>query len=100
MPRTAYALLGSPDHTAVIVSVDNRTLPVRDGSSLSPEQLGLLEVVEQSQGQAPQQRTYDLASMSEGEVWIYRPIGLEEYVGVPGGQLSPQWLANALVVPS
>jgi hypothetical protein len=97
MPATAWAKLGSPDHTAVIVSADNAALPVSDGSSLSPDQLGFLEVVEQSQGQVPQQRTYDLSSMSEGQVWIYRPVSLEEYVGVPGGQLSPQWPENALI---
>jgi hypothetical protein len=97
MPRTAWAKLGNPDHTAVVVSADNTALPVSDGSSLRPGQLGHLEVVEQSQGQLPQRRTYDLESMSEGEVWIYRPVGLEKYVGIPGGQLSPRWPGNALM---
>ena len=53
-----------------------------DGSALTPAELGSLTVVEQSVGSPPKRETYDLRLFQEGEVWIYRPIGLETYVGV------------------
>ena len=81
MGRGSYALLGSPDHTAVIVSDSIPSVGVSDGQSVEPSQLGFLEVVEQSVGKPPARERYDLSQMQEGEMWIYRPISMEAYVG-------------------
>lgn len=77
-----YFTLGDPDHTAVIVSdcVPART-PV-DGGSLAPRELGVLVVVEQSVGQPPERREYDLSCFEQGEMWIYRPISMQTYLGI------------------
>lgn len=76
-----YAMLGSPDHTAVIVSETLPTTFLSDGKIVKPSELGTLEVVEQSVGNPPARQRYDLSQMQEGEVWIYRPISMEGYVG-------------------
>jgi len=49
---------------------------------LSPSDLGVIVVIEQSQGQLPERREYDLSRLEEGEIWIYRPIGMKDYLGV------------------
>lgn len=82
MPAGGYAVLGSPDHTAIIVSDAVPQVSVSDGASLSPSQLGSLVVIEQSVGKPPVRATYDLSRLEEGEVWIYRPIGMMVYLGV------------------
>lgn len=87
MGAHGYAMLGSPDHTAVIVSESLPTVSVADGKSVKPAELGSLEVVEQSVGSPPRRERYDLSQMQEGEVWIYRPIGMQAYVGA---SLQPQ----------
>lgn len=51
--------------------------------------LNAITVVEQSLGYAPTLRTYDLGSMSAGELWIYRPCGMQELCGYE--EVSPQW---------
>ncbi|PSR72998.1 hypothetical protein PHLCEN_2v11102 [Hermanssonia centrifuga] len=76
-----YAILGAPDHTAVIVSDCVPSTHVYDGGPVKPSQLGLLEVIEQSVGSPPKRQTYDLNQFQEGEMWIYRPIGMLDYVG-------------------
>ncbi|GAA6017385.1 hypothetical protein JCM11491_006638 [Sporobolomyces phaffii] len=89
MAPGSYSILGDPDHTAVIVGTGT-PLALPDPSSAaeggpsrySPASLASLTVVEQSVGHAPTERTYDLAAFSAGEVWIYRPCGLEALVGV------------------
>ncbi|KAI0651353.1 hypothetical protein C8Q79DRAFT_932887 [Trametes meyenii] len=75
------ATLGNPDHTAVIVSDMVPHTQVADGKSVPPREMGLLEVVEQGVTSPPKRAKYDLAKLEEGEVWIYRPVPLEEYVG-------------------
>ncbi|KAM0786385.1 hypothetical protein ACM66B_001853 [Microbotryomycetes sp. NB124-2] len=88
MSKQSYSTLGDPDHTAVIVNVGEvAALPVPD-EAFSIAKLPVLTVVEQSQGVAPSEATYDMASMSKGEVWIYRPVALVEYVGT---QVSAEW---------
>ncbi|KAM0749949.1 hypothetical protein T439DRAFT_326835 [Meredithblackwellia eburnea MCA 4105] len=77
----AYAILGKPEHTAVITSVDTPTALPTEGAPYPLSSLVSFTVVEQSQGVVPSEKTYDLASMSEGQVWIYRPVPLVEYVG-------------------
>ncbi|GAA5987576.1 hypothetical protein JCM10908_002014 [Rhodotorula pacifica] len=93
----SYSTLGDPEHTALILSAgEPLSLPSFASSSSSAanndgspfldtsyplSSLVSLTVVEQSRGFAPQLKTYDLAAMSEGEVWIYRPCGLRELVG-------------------
>ena len=89
MPGGGYAILGSPDHTAVIVSESVPSVQVADGGSVRPSQLGSLEVVEQSVGKPPERQTYNLSMLEEGEVWIYRPIGLVGYVGAVLGPKRP-----------
>ncbi|KAI0830091.1 hypothetical protein BC628DRAFT_1500702 [Trametes gibbosa] len=77
----SWAILGNPEHTAVIVSDMVPRAAVSDGLSVPPRNMGTLEVVEQSLGTPPKRATYDLSQMEEGEVWIYRPVGMEAYVG-------------------
>jgi hypothetical protein len=86
--RGGYALLGDPDHTAVIVS-DGPPIPAatkpphgEPGASIPPSDLGQLTVVEQSVGQPPVRKDYSLHGLEEGEIWIYRPIALETYLGI------------------
>lgn len=47
-----------------------------------------MTVVEQSQGVLPAEKVYDMSAMTEGEVWIYRPVPLIDYVG---SEVSPTW---------
>ena len=77
------ALLGDPDHTAVIVrdSVPSRQ-PV-DKQPLSPAELISIEVVEQSVKSPPSRKVYDMNAFEEGEVWIYRPVSMQAYLGIP-----------------
>ena len=77
----SWVTLGVPDHTAVVVRDSEPSVVPVDGGALSPAELGTLEVVEQSVGSPPDRKTYDLAAMEKGEMWIYRPIGLQAYVG-------------------
>ncbi|EIW56724.1 uncharacterized protein TRAVEDRAFT_151331 [Trametes versicolor FP-101664 SS1] len=77
----SWAMLGNPDHTAVIVSEMVPRAAVRDGLAVAPREMGTLEVIEQSLGKPPAWATYDLSNLEEGEVWIYRPVGMEAYVG-------------------
>ncbi|KAI0351683.1 hypothetical protein OH77DRAFT_1429521 [Trametes cingulata] len=77
----SWAMLGNPDHTAVIMSDMVPRGTVADGMSVPPRELGTLEVIEQSLGKPPTRATYDLSNLEEGEVWIYRPVGMEAYVG-------------------
>ncbi|KAA1466801.1 hypothetical protein DENSPDRAFT_862705 [Dentipellis sp. KUC8613] len=81
LPRGAYASFGNPDHTAVITAdaVPTRT-PVH-GGALHPSELVQLEVVEQGVDSPPVKKTYPLAGFKDGEVWIYRPVGMQAYVG-------------------
>lgn len=89
----SWSDLGNPDHTAVIINTYMSADPQanaqpKDGDSLAPWEVGVLEVVE-SQGKVPKRAEYDLAGMESGEVWIYRPVSMQEYVGID--QLKPDW---------
>ena len=89
-----WADLGNPDHTALIVGTYLSTeaganSEPKDGESVCPWEVGVLEVVEQSKGKPPTRATYDLKDMEKGEVWIYRPVGMQEYTGIEG--LKPDW---------
>ncbi len=81
MGRGGWAILGNPDHTAVIVGDSVPRTTVADGMAVRPADMGTVVVVEQSLGSPPARASYDLANLEEGEVWIYRPVGLEAYVG-------------------
>jgi hypothetical protein len=37
--------------------------------------------VEQSVGIPPQRKNYDLNAFEQGEMWIYRPVGMQAYLG-------------------
>ncbi|EJF59223.1 hypothetical protein DICSQDRAFT_138681 [Dichomitus squalens LYAD-421 SS1] len=76
-----WSTLGNPEHTAVIVSDCVPRTSVADGKAVRPAEVGVIEVVEQSVGSPPARKSYDLANFEEGEVWIYRPVGMEAYVG-------------------
>lgn len=102
MAPGSYSTLGDPEHTAIIVAAGAPlTLPRFDPSGpqqppppfLDPayplSSLVSLTVVEQSRGYAPSEKTYDLAAMSKGEVWIYRPCGLKDLVGVD--EVTAKW---------
>ncbi|KAH9916277.1 uncharacterized protein BXZ73DRAFT_53896 [Epithele typhae] len=89
----AWAVLGNPEHTAVIVADMVPRVAVRDGMAVKPSELGTLVVVEQSQGSPPKRGTYDLTRFEEGEIWIYRPVGMEAYVGCMLAPSCPEGLA-------
>lgn len=74
----AWSILGA--HTAIVV---RESMPaLGEGDRMRPVDIGSLEVVEQTSGRPPARKTYDLNQMMEGEIWIYRPIGMEAYIGV------------------
>jgi hypothetical protein len=77
----AFSLLGEPDHTAVLVEDTVPRRAVADGQDLKPADVGVLTVVEQSAGRAPKRGSYDLAKLQQGEVWVYRPVGMVTYLG-------------------
>ncbi|KAF9474280.1 hypothetical protein BDN70DRAFT_884988 [Pholiota conissans] len=74
--------LGDPDHTSIIVTDCIPNAAPMDGQSMLPTNLGVLVVVEQSIDQPPARKEYDLRYFEEGEMWIYRPIGMQVYLGV------------------
>lgn len=61
-----------------------------DQPKLAPWELGSISVIEQSAGQVPTRRTYDLSreSFTQGELWIYRPVWESELLG---GSVKPLW---------
>jgi hypothetical protein len=72
------------DHTAIIVEANGSTISSsRSAEECPPTRLGLITVIEQSLKQIPIRRTYDLATISRGEVWIYRPMAEDLLLG-PG----------------
>ncbi len=77
----AFALLGEPDHTAALVQDTVPRCAVADGQSVKPADVGILIVVEQTAGRAPKRGSYDLAKLQQGEVWVYRPVGMVMYLG-------------------
>ncbi|KDE06223.1 hypothetical protein MVLG_03500 [Microbotryum lychnidis-dioicae p1A1 Lamole] len=87
-PKGSFSTLGDPDHTAVIVEVGTPKLTPADGEEIDVTQLPDLTVVEQSQGRPPLLNTYNLSTMSTGEVWLYRPVPLVEYVGT---EIKVEW---------
>ncbi|GAA6028515.1 hypothetical protein JCM8097_007259 [Rhodosporidiobolus ruineniae] len=95
MQRGAYSKLGDPDHTALILSAAPPLSPPSpaDDTLTDPSyplsSLVSLTVLEQSLGHAPKVATYDLAALSEGEVWIYRPCGMRTLCGME--ELSAAW---------
>jgi hypothetical protein len=85
-PMGSYAILGDPEHTAIITrdSIPQCTEgELRDGMNLKPSAIGSLEVVEQSVSQPPEpkKQEYDMEAFEQGEVWIYRPISMATYLG-------------------
>ena len=66
----AFAVLGNPDHTAVLVEETVSCRLVADEESVRPDDVHVLTVVEQSAGRAPRGESYDLAKLQEGEVCI------------------------------
>jgi hypothetical protein len=77
----AFSILGDPDHTAVLVQDTVPRCAVADGQSVKPADVGVLTVVEQTAGRAPKRDSYDLAKLQQGEVWVYRPVGMIMYLG-------------------
>ena len=77
----AFAILGDPEHTAVLVEDTVPRCAVADGQDVRPADVGILTVVEQTAGHAPKRDSYDLAKLQQGEVWVYRPIGMVTYLG-------------------
>lgn len=61
-----------------------------DQPELAPWELGSITTIEQSAGQVPTRRTYDLGrdSFTQGEIWIYRPVWEKELLG---GPVKPSW---------
>ena len=80
--RGGFARLGDPDHTAIIISDVILKRSPNDGDLMNPADLGTLTVIEQSQGSLPEKRDYDLKYLEEGEMWVYRPISMQVYLGV------------------
>ena len=78
------AILGDPEHTAIITRDTVPGYSVYDGMEMTPSQLGEIEVVEQSRNfvpTEPKRGVYDMEGFLEGEVWIYRPVSMEVYLG-------------------
>lgn len=90
----SWSDLGNPEHTAVVVNTylssdaSANTQP-KNGQAIAPWELGVLEVIEQSQGKVPTRAEYELSGMESGEIWIYRPVGLQTYLGID--QLRADW---------
>ena len=61
----------------------------KDGEDIPPWAVGVLEVIEQSQGKVPSRAVYDLSGFQKGEIWIYRPVSIQEYVGIDA--IKPDW---------
>ena len=80
--------LGDPDHTAIVVRDQQPLKTPRDFEAMRPADLGQLEVVEQSVHSPPSREVYRLGGMEAGELWIYRPIGMELYLKV---EFSANW---------
>ncbi|KAI0789205.1 hypothetical protein C8Q75DRAFT_718650 [Abortiporus biennis] len=76
-----HTVLGNPDHTAIIVSDSVPSVAVEDGMIVKPADIGYLEVVEQGVGSPPKRVKYDLSQFESGELWVYRPVSMEEYLG-------------------
>ncbi|KAH9061921.1 hypothetical protein EDB87DRAFT_1682587 [Lactarius vividus] len=76
-----FAILGDPDHTADLIEDTVPRCAVADGEGVRLADIGVLMVVEQTAGPVPRRESYDLAKLLEGEVWVYRPVGMVEYVG-------------------
>jgi hypothetical protein len=95
-PPGSSTRLGNPDHTAVIVNDSIPLLPVKDGGSLKPSDLGTITVVEQGRNSLPSRKDYDLNYLQEGEMWIYRPIGMEAYLGIGELTVEPPEEAQTL----
>ncbi|KAI8450548.1 hypothetical protein BY996DRAFT_4587295 [Phakopsora pachyrhizi] len=73
--------LGDPDHTAIIVDASKSNGNSHSSTSFSPHLLGNLTVVEQSLKQLPVRRTYEMSSLTKGQVWIYRAMSVRDLVG-------------------
>lgn len=86
------ATLGAPDHTSIVVADLVPGCPVENGGWLDVSSFGTLEVAEQSvsTGELPKKATYDLSGLTQGEVWIYRPIGMKTYVGAEFSPVCPE----------
>ena len=86
------ATLGAPDHTSVVVSDLVPGCPVENGEWLEVARFGTLEVAEQSvsTGELPKKAKYDLSGLKQGEVWIYRPIGMRTYIGTEFRPICPE----------
>lgn len=82
-PPGSYMTLGNPEHTAVVVREARPTREPADGEALAPAEIGALEVMEQSvqTGGLPTRVEYDLKTFESGEIWIYRVVGMEVYLG-------------------
>lgn len=79
--RGSWSTLGDPEHTAIIISDAPPNVTPQDGESIPPSAFGHLLVIEQSQGKAPSRCSYDLSAFEKGEMWIYRPVSAQEYLG-------------------
>ncbi|KAI0799581.1 hypothetical protein BC629DRAFT_1591766 [Irpex lacteus] len=75
------------------VSETTPRVAVADGQAVKPSEVGRLVVVEQSVGSPPKQQSYDLSQLQEGEVWVYRPIGMELYIGAALTAQCPEGVA-------
>jgi hypothetical protein len=76
-----YGVLSLQSHTAVLVEDTIPNCAVADGQDVRPADIGVLTVVEQSAGSAPKRDSYDLSNLQQGEVWVYRPVGMVMYLG-------------------
>lgn len=86
-PRSE-ATLGTPDHTSVVVEdafvrTKLSTQLGEDGTfELQPSAIGTVTVVEQAMRQLPVRNRYDLSTLVQGEISIYRPVSMAKYLGL------------------
>lgn len=81
-----------PEHTAVVISApapSSQRQPDPSGeTALRPEEIGWVEVLDQSAGVVVTRSTLDLSQLMRGKLYIYRPVGGEAYLE---GKVEAKW---------
>lgn len=83
---------GWPEHTAVVVgsatATSQRSMDPSGETSLRPEELQWIEVIDQSAGKVASRSTVDLSSFTKGKLYVYRPVGKDAYLE---GKVEAKW---------
>ncbi|PWN42842.1 hypothetical protein IE81DRAFT_322980 [Ceraceosorus guamensis] len=91
-PAGSYVDLGAPDHTAVLLSDASApewyhalasAADPHDAPPMAPQHLGHLTVMEQSARSVCSRTTYDLSTLSRGNLHVFRPVSYAALGGKP-----------------